>query len=1196
MSAFIVGVSSNRDTSTAQALACWKTPNAGQPVVAGNTLLAFLSWQGGTAAADFSDSGVNTDWRKGTVRKHPTREMYGCWGWHWNIASEASRTLMFGQLDVARPNRTLTVYEVTGLPTASNPFVAEGWGSLTAGTSLAQTSPGTTITPGGSGLVVEGIATWAKASVTPTGGFTLGITDNWGSCAHQVVADSTPVSPTATLGASDDAIIVTAAFTDGSSAPPSVADTLDLYVDSTTIANNQEVLVSGRYRSNGAAANIAASLKDAVTAALLAMVVVTAPGSAAPSVPGYTARTNARYFAPAGNDSTGDGSSGNPWHSLHAKLQAGVIPDDCEIVLKNGTYSLTTVVADSYSGAYPRRPTNITIRSESFQQAIVKNSGATIASPFVMSDWSDWEIHGLDLEDWFWAPPSWPSDGGGAPITVMGDSARWRIVGNKLRNNGSTDTNQELMHSFYISTGVTFATAPRNFLIAHNDIDGPSGARNGAGLAMFWHGDGVGAHDGLIEWNKLRGKWTYGVMFGANYTAESVGITVRHNDMNAAFSNAAVFFATSPGGGGVDATCLVRSNILANTQSTGKSITRQSASRAHAPTVRGNYYYLSGAANAAACLSGITVDTSNVYKDPSTISANSTGTFTARVNPPPGTFTSQASGDAGAAVAGPVVGQTVTMPGVAGVGYMPTDFDASSISLGADIQTTVGASPTLQVVDNNGWRRAGVTLVSSDPTILTWPGATANGSTTTSDTLGKATPTLLRAGTVTVTATLGGLSDQMVVTVGAPAVAADTTPPTVSLQASSQTVASAGSVRLTANATDDRGVVRVRFFKDGVQLGADITGAGPYVVDVSFTGTPDNGTFAFTAQAWDAAGNTRTSDAVTVTVAIPLPIVTPAAPSGLTLVTATSSSLALRFTDNATTETGFAVERREGNGSFVALPQLAAHSGTGAVDFTDSGLKANTSYTYRVRAIGADASSGWSQEYGASTLVSTAAGALATLYASTADMSGAQLSTAPLVLTALDSNGASKPGVSVTPSFSVPGVASITPAAQVTAADGKAVFSVRFDALGTTQLTFVATDGATTLGTHPGETPVVTVAALPQLTDSQITRLLAEPADPKYAEEMHPYVIEFEGLDSTEQLNAIESVSILLAGNTVADPTDQTMLVGPARIYGKYAVVWVRGGDPGFSYYVRVHANTSIGRLITGETRVRIFATPGRRA
>ncbi|TLY18754.1 MAG: hypothetical protein E6K68_10855, partial [Nitrospirae bacterium] len=98
----------------------------------------------------------------------------------------------------------------------------------------------------------------------------------------------------------------------------------------------------------------------------------------------------------------------------------------------------------------------------------------------------------------------------------------------------------------------------------------------------------------------------------------------------------------------------------------------------------------------------------------------------------------------------------------------------------------------------------------------------------------------------------------------------DTTPPTVAITAPAAGATVAGTVAASANATDDVGVVGIQFKLDGVNLGPELTRA-PYSVPWN-TATTSNSAHTLTAVARDAAGNTATAAAVSVTVANALAI------------------------------------------------------------------------------------------------------------------------------------------------------------------------------------------------------------------------------------------------------------------------------------------------------------------------------------
>jgi hypothetical protein len=96
------------------------------------------------------------------------------------------------------------------------------------------------------------------------------------------------------------------------------------------------------------------------------------------------------------------------------------------------------------------------------------------------------------------------------------------------------------------------------------------------------------------------------------------------------------------------------------------------------------------------------------------------------------------------------------------------------------------------------------------------------------------------------------------------AAAPDSIPPSVSMTAPANNATVNGSISVSANASDNVGVVGVRFAVDGANIGAEDTSA-PYSVTWN-TASVSNGPHSLTAIARDAAGNVTTSAAVTVTV------------------------------------------------------------------------------------------------------------------------------------------------------------------------------------------------------------------------------------------------------------------------------------------------------------------------------------------
>jgi predicted phage tail protein len=85
----------------------------------------------------------------------------------------------------------------------------------------------------------------------------------------------------------------------------------------------------------------------------------------------------------------------------------------------------------------------------------------------------------------------------------------------------------------------------------------------------------------------------------------------------------------------------------------------------------------------------------------------------------------------------------------------------------------------------------------------------------------------------------------------------------------------------------------------------------------------------------------------------------PAAPSTLTGTIASSTRVNLSWRDNASTETGFVVERATGAGAFTQIGTAPARSGTGStVTFADTTAVAGATYQYRVTAVNLSGVSG----------------------------------------------------------------------------------------------------------------------------------------------------------------------------------------------------------------------------------------------
>jgi hypothetical protein len=113
----------------------------------------------------------------------------------------------------------------------------------------------------------------------------------------------------------------------------------------------------------------------------------------------------------------------------------------------------------------------------------------------------------------------------------------------------------------------------------------------------------------------------------------------------------------------------------------------------------------------------------------------------------------------------------------------------------------------------------------------------------------------------------------------------------------------------------------------------------------------DGSTFTVSGVSWVPAGSATPA---------------PAAPSNLKAAAASSTQINLTWTDNASNETGFKIERKTGSGGTWAQ---VATAGANATSWSNTGLSASTAYYYRVRATNAGGDSAYSAEASATTLV-----------------------------------------------------------------------------------------------------------------------------------------------------------------------------------------------------------------------------------
>jgi FtsP/CotA-like multicopper oxidase with cupredoxin domain len=157
------------------------------------------------------------------------------------------------------------------------------------------------------------------------------------------------------------------------------------------------------------------------------------------------------------------------------------------------------------------------------------------------------------------------------------------------------------------------------------------------------------------------------------------------------------------------------------------------------------------------------------------------------------------------------------------------------------------------------------------------------------------------------------------------------------------------------NSNNETGFTIQRATNTGFTAGLTVFAVGANVTTYTDTTVVINTKYYYRVLAYNPIGNSAWSNTANATT----PRQLPAAPSNLAVGTITRTTVALTWTDNATNETGFVIQRAR-NAAFttgatsttVNTPNLAAR--------TMTGLTRNTTYYYRVAAHNAAGNSAWS--------------------------------------------------------------------------------------------------------------------------------------------------------------------------------------------------------------------------------------------
>jgi chitodextrinase len=159
--------------------------------------------------------------------------------------------------------------------------------------------------------------------------------------------------------------------------------------------------------------------------------------------------------------------------------------------------------------------------------------------------------------------------------------------------------------------------------------------------------------------------------------------------------------------------------------------------------------------------------------------------------------------------------------------------------------------------------------------------------------------------------------------------------------------------------------------------GASCTGFAPIATlaanSTSYqnTGLAASTTYRYRVFASNGAGNSGYSNIASATTQAGGTV--PAAPTGLTATAVSSSQVNLSWTDNASNETGYTVQRCTGASctNFAPIASLAANT----TSYQNTGLAASTTYRYRVFASSSAGNSGYSSIASATTQAGGATGA-----------------------------------------------------------------------------------------------------------------------------------------------------------------------------------------------------------------------------
>jgi titin len=140
---------------------------------------------------------------------------------------------------------------------------------------------------------------------------------------------------------------------------------------------------------------------------------------------------------------------------------------------------------------------------------------------------------------------------------------------------------------------------------------------------------------------------------------------------------------------------------------------------------------------------------------------------------------------------------------------------------------------------------------------------------------------------------------------------------------------------------------------DGVNF-TQVASVGAGVTSYSSTGLSPSTTYYYRVQAYNSVGTSGYSNTASATTTAQVTV--PTAPSNLTATVTAKNKITLKWQDNSNNESGFQIEQSTNGVNFTQIATV----GPNVTSYSDSGVRKNTLYYYRVRAYNSAGSSAYS--------------------------------------------------------------------------------------------------------------------------------------------------------------------------------------------------------------------------------------------